>query len=73
MSRYRRILSCVFLRANESCLLDRLGHLDEGARGAAAKRRETVRAEELDRAEAAAHYQAYVRGRGGARRGRLPE
>ena len=73
VSRYRRILSCVFLRANESCLLDRLGHLDEGARGAAARRRATVRLEELDRAEAAAHYQAYVRGRGGARRGRLPE
>ena len=73
VSRYRRILSCVFRRANESCLLDRMGHLDEGARGAAAKRRETVRAEELDRAKAAAHYQAYVRGRGGARRGRLPK
>ena len=55
VSRYRRILSCVFLRANESCLLDRLGHLDEGARGAAARRRATVRLEELDRAEAAAH------------------
>ena len=39
----------------------------------AARRRVTVRAEELDRAEAAAHYQAYVRGRGGARRGRLSE
>ena len=50
----------------------KMGHLDEGARGAAARRRETMRAEELDRAEAAAHYQAYVRGRGGARRGRLP-
>ena len=72
MSSYRRVLSCAFVRATESCLLARLGHLDAGARGAAARRRATVREEELSRAEAAAHHQAYIRGRGGPRRGRLP-
>ena len=72
VSRYRRILSCAFVRANEACLLARLGHLDAGAREAAARRRTTVREEELDRAEATAYHQAYVRGRGGPRRGRLP-
>ena len=68
----RRILSCAFVRANESCLLDRLGHLDAGAREAAARRQATVREEERDRMEASAFFQAYVRGRGGARRGQLP-
>jgi hypothetical protein len=66
IGRYRRILSCVFVRATESCLLARLGHLDARAREA------TVREEERDMMEAAAYYQAYVRGRGGAMRGRLP-
>ena len=73
ISRYRRILSCAFVRANESCLLARLGHMDAGARDAADRRSTTVREERLDREEAAAFHQAYVRGRGGPRRGRLAE
>ena len=73
VSLYRRILSCVFLQANESCLVSRKGHLDEGKRGAASRRRAVVRTEELDRAEASAHFQAYISGRGGARRGRLTQ
>ena len=32
---YCRILSCTFVRALETCLLDRLGHMDAGAREAA--------------------------------------
>jgi hypothetical protein len=72
IGRYRRILSCAAVRATESSLLDRLGHLDAGAREAAARRRATMREEERDREEGAAHYQAYVRGRGGPSRGRLP-
>ena len=46
--------------------------MDAGAREAAVRRQATVREEGRDRAEAAAYFQAYVRGRGGARRGRLP-
>ncbi len=59
------------VKANETCLLARLGHMDAGARGAAVRRAATVREEQLARAEAAAHFAAYVRGRGGPRRGRL--
>ena len=33
VSRHRRILSCVFVRANESCLVSRMGNLDTGAMG----------------------------------------
>ena len=72
LSRYRRILSCASVRATESSLLDRLGHMDAGAREAAARRTATVREEERDRAEGEAFFQAHVRGRGGPRRGRLP-
>ena len=72
VARYRRILSCAFVRATESCLLARLGHLDAGARAASQRRQVTVREEERDRREEAAHFQAHVRGRCGARRKRLP-
>ena len=72
MGRYRQILSCTFIRATESCLLARLGHLDAGAREAAQRRQVTVWEEERDRREEAAHFQAHVRGRGWAMRGRLP-
>ena len=71
--RYRRILSCAFVRAIESCLLARLGHMDAGAREAAARRTTTMREEELDRREEAAFFMAHIRGRGGKRRGRLPQ
>ena len=73
VSRYRRIISCASVRAIESCLLARLGHMDSGAREAAARRKTTVREEELDRREEAAFFQAHVRGRGGKRRERLPQ
>ena len=72
VSRYRRILSCAFVRAIESCLLARLGHMDAGAREAADRRKTTMREEELDRQEEAAFFMAHMRGRGGKRRGRLP-
>ena len=69
---YRHILSCSFVRANESCLIARMGHLGPGARDAAVRRQVAVRRERLAREEAAAHYQEYVRGREGPMRGRLP-
>ena len=67
----RRILSCRFVRAQESCLLVRQGHLDAGARYAAVRRRILVREEEMTRLEAASFHQAYVRGRGMSRVGQL--
>ena len=71
LNSYRRILSCRFVRAQESCLLARQGHLDTGARDAAARRRVLVREEEMVRQEARAFHQAYVRGRGMKRTGQL--
>lgn len=71
LNSYRRILSCRFVRAQESCLLARQGHLDPGARDAAVRRRVLVREEERVRLEARAFYQAYVRGRGMTRTGQL--
>ena len=71
LNSYRRILSCKFVRAQESCLLARQGHLDTGARDAAARRRVLVREEEMVRKEARAFHQAYVRGRGMKRTGQL--
>ena len=69
---YRRILSCTFVRSQESCLLSRMGHLDAGAQEAAARRRLAVRQEQLARDEASAYFAAYVRGRQGPMRGQLP-
>ena len=71
LSNYRRVLSCKFVRGQEECLLARLGHMDEGARGAATRRRERVRVEEMARVEAAAFHTAHVRGRGSRRMGAL--
>ena len=68
---YRRILSCRFVRSQENCLLARLGHMDQGAREAAGRRKERVREEEMSRKEAAAFYTAYVRGRGARMMGSL--
>ena len=56
----------------EGCLLARMGHLDKGARDAAARRQVVLRQEQLAREECVAHFQEYVRGRGGPMRGRLP-
>ena len=40
-----------------------MGHLDEGARQAAARRTEAVKEEEWCRREVQAYHQAYIRGR----------
>ena len=49
VSRYRRILSCAFVRAIESCLLAGRRHMDAGAREAEDRRRTSMREEEMDR------------------------
>ena len=72
LASYRRILSCRFIKSQESCLLARLGHMDEGARQAGGRRRLRMREEEMARHEAAAYHTAYVRGRGVHRAGQLP-
>ena len=49
-----------------------MGHLDGGAREAAARRQVAVRQEQLARDETSAYFAAYVRGRHGPMRGQLP-
>ena len=68
---YRRVLSCRFVKAQENCLLVRQGHLDKGARDAAARRRVLAMEEERGRLESRAFHQAYVRGRGMHKTGQL--
>ena len=60
----RRNLSTAFIRAQNLCLINRLGFLGEGARAAAGRRDLTKRLEERRKREAVAHFEAHVRGRG---------
>ena len=46
-----------------------MGHLDDGAQEAAARRRLAVRQKQLARDEASAYFAAYVRGRQGPMKG----
>ena len=52
-------------------MLSRLGHLGQGARAVADRRRETQRIEAAKRREAQAHWQAHIRGRGLGRAGMI--
>ena len=67
----RRRLSCTFVRAQALCLLSRLGQLGTGAKAAAERRGDAMRAETARRREAQAHWQAHIRGRGLGRVGML--
>ena len=60
----RRRLSSTFVKAQALCLLSRLGQLGPGAKAAAERRHDAMRAETERRREAQAHWQAHVRGRG---------
>ena len=60
----RRVLSCVFVRAQGLCLLSRLGQLGPRARAAAERRSTTQRVEAARRGEVIAQWSANVRGRG---------
>ena len=71
MGQVRRKLSCSFVRAQALCLLSRLGQLGPGARAAAERRSEALRAETARRREAQAHWQAHIGGRGLGRVGML--
>merc|ERR1711940_153372 len=46
LGQYRRLLSCLFIRSQASCLLARMGHLGEGAKECAARRRVAMAEEE---------------------------
>ena len=64
MGQLRRRLSCTFVRAQALCLLSRIGQLGPGAKAAAERRGDALRAETARRREAQAHWQAHIRGRG---------
>ena len=60
----RRRLSCTAIKAQALCLLSRIGQLGPGARAAADRRGDALRAETARRREAQAHWQAHIKGRG---------
>ena len=64
LGQYRRLLSCLFIRSQASCLLARMGHLGERAKECAAWRRVAMAEEERMRKEGEAFYAAHIRGRG---------
>ena len=65
----RRQLSCTFIRSQALCLLSRIGQLGPGAKAAAHRRSEALRADTARRREAQAHWQAHIKGRGLGRGG----
>ena len=64
-------LSCTFLRSQALCLLSRIGQIGPGARIAAHRREDALRAESARRREAQAHWQAHIKGRGLGRVGMM--
>ena len=60
----RRRLSCTLISAQALCLLSRIGQLGPGARAAAGRRGDALKAETARRREAQAHWQAHIKGRG---------
>ena len=69
MGQIRRRLSCAFIRSQALCLLSRIGQLGPGARAAAYRRGDALRAETARRRESQAHWQAHIKGRGLGRTG----
>ena len=69
LAQYRRYFSVLFVKVQAACLTSRLGHLGEGARQAARRRVDLMDQEQRARREQEAYFMAYVRGRGGRRRG----
>ena len=69
LSSYRRYFSVLFVKVQQVCLTNRLGHLGEATRQAAGRRSDLMAQEASSRKEAEAYFSAYVRGRGGRRSG----
>ena len=69
MSQIRKYLSTAFTKAQSICLINRLAHLGEGAKAAAARRDLAKRLEEGRRRDRQAHFLAHMRGKGLSREG----
>ena len=64
LGQHRRFFSALFVRCQAACLVSRMGHLGEGAKEAAARRKVWTAQEMRSRKEAEAFHSAYIRGRG---------
>ena len=64
LGQFRRLLACLFISSQASCLLARMGYLGEGAKECAARRMVALAEEERMRKEGEAFYAAHIRGRG---------
>ena len=71
MSQIRKYLSTAFIKAQSLCLINRLAHLGEGAKAAAARRVLAKRLDEGRRRDRMAHFLAHMRGRGLSREGQV--
>ena len=71
LGQYRRYFSTLFVKVQAACLTARLGHLGTAAGEVAGRRRDLMAQEVRSRREAEAYHAAYVRGRGGRRRGMI--
>ena len=66
LGKHRSFIPALFVRCQAACLVSRMGHLREDARGTAARRRVWSAKEERSRREGEAFHSAYIRGRGKA-------
>ena len=66
LGQHRRFFSALFVRCQAACLVSRMGHLGEGAKEAAARRKVWSAQELRTRREEEAFHSAYIRGRGKA-------
>jgi hypothetical protein len=63
LAAYRRRLSVIGVRSQSKCLLERMGHIGQGASAAAERRQKALRTEAAARKERQSHYEAYIRGK----------
>ena len=66
LGQHRRFFSALFVRCQAACLVSRMGHLGEGAKEAAARRKVWSAQELRTRREEEAFHSAYIWGRGKA-------
>ena len=59
------------VRSQAKCLLERIGHIGQGAAAAAERRQKSMRTEQAARKERQSHYEAYIRGKKPFNRGNL--
>ena len=71
LAAYRRRLSVIGVRSQAKCLLERMGHISQGAAAAAERRQGAMRTEQAARKERQSHYEAYIRGKKLTNRGNL--